>query len=107
MSQNAQAFVVMVTYEIWERDQPTYLELMERVRDNALDMGAISYQLLVDDDQPTRFTELMTFDNWNHYKRVQAKPLGPGMGEVYAKIAEITIGGAGDTDVRYMNLLSG
>jgi hypothetical protein len=107
MSQNPRSFVVMVTYEIWERDHEVYLELMERVRENALDMGAISYQLLVDDDQPTRFTEIMSFDTWNHYKRVQAKDLAPGMSEVYARIADITIGGEADTDVRYLNLLAG
>ncbi len=107
MSQTGKAFVVMVTYEIWERDHEVYIELMERVRENALEMGAVTYQLLVDDDQPTRFTEIMSFDTWNHYKRVQAKPLAPGMAEVYARIAELTIGGEADTDVRYMNLLAG
>ena len=106
MSQNAQAFVVMVTYEIWERDHEAYFALMERVRDNALETGAVSYQLLRDDDLTTRFTEVMTFDTWNHYKRVQAKPLSAGMAEVYAQIAGFTIGGESDTDVRYLNLLS-
>jgi hypothetical protein len=106
MSDTPLAFLVMVTYDVWEKERERFLELIERVKENALDIGAQGYQLLADDDQPCRFTEIMVFDSWSQYRRVQAEAPSRAMQDVYAEIAECTIGGPGESQVRYLNLLA-
>jgi quinol monooxygenase YgiN len=98
-------FVVEINYEIWEKDREAYLEAMAYVRENAMEIGAVGYLLYEDDDQPNRFTEVMTFESWSHYKRVQARPVSAEMDAVYERIAAYTIGAEADTTVRHLRLL--
>jgi len=105
VTKQARAFIVRVTYEIWDKHREEYLEAIGLVREHAIEVGALSYRLLEDDDQPNRFTEELAFDDWSHYKRVQAKALAPEMEEIYASIARWTIGGEAETEVRYLSVI--
>lgn len=105
MSDKPAAFLVMVTYDVWEKERERFLGLVERVKENALAIGANGYQLLADDDQPCRFTEIMYFDSWSHYRRVQGDAPSREMQAVYDEIDECTIGGPGEAQVRHLNLL--
>ena len=98
-------FIVEISYEIWEKDRDAYLEAMGQVRENAMEIGAVGYQLYEDDDEANRLTEVMTFESWSHYKRVQARPVSAAMDDVYERIAACTIGGEADTTVRHLRLL--
>jgi hypothetical protein len=105
MSDKPLAFLVMVTYEVWEKERDRFLALVAQVKENALEVGATGYQLLADDEQPCRFTEVMYFDSWSHYRRVQAESPSREMQAVYEELDQCTIGGPGATEVRTLNLL--
>ncbi len=105
MSDKPLAYLVMVTYDVWEKERDRFLGLAERIKENALAVGATGYQLLADDEQPCRFTEVMYFDSWSHYRRVQAEAPSREMQAVYDELDECVIGGPGETQVRALNLL--
>jgi quinol monooxygenase YgiN len=100
-------YVQQVTYEVWPKHRAEYLAATERVRDWALEIGAVAYYVLEDDDQANRFTEMFLFDSWSHFKRVQGTPLSPTMAELYDALRSFTIGGDEGTTVAYFTIREG
>ena len=102
-----QYYVVVITYEVWDKYREQYLEAMEKVKDNALKLGAVAYYLAEDDDVPNKFTETIVFDSWSHFKLVQQKQLSSEMQRVFDDVASWTIGGIRETEVQYKKVLLG
>jgi len=100
-------YVQQVTYEVWPKNRAEYLAATERVRDWALEIGAVAYYVLEDDVQATRSTEMFLFDSWSHFKRVQGTRLPPAMAEVYDALRSYTIGGDEGTEVRFFTIREG
>ena len=100
-------FAVVVSYEIWEQHRDDYLAAMEKVKLNALNIGAVAYYLMEDDDVPNKFTEVMLFDSWMHYRRAQKKKVSYQMEDIFDQITGWTIGGIREVNVKYKNILLG
>jgi len=92
--------VISTTYRVRPEHRTAYLDAMRRVRENALDLGAIEYRLFEDDVQSGRFTEQLVYDGWMQWERARTTPPASDMAAIFDKMEEWVEGGT--TEVQFM-----
>ncbi len=85
--------VITTSYKVKRDKRERYLELMRRVRENSLDLGAVDQYLLEDDARSNDFTEILVYDSWIQYENARRFPTTRAMEDVFKELEGCIEGG--------------
>jgi len=86
-------FVVQHRYRIKQGMRDEFLSEMAEIRDHADEMGVADWLLLENEEDRHLVTEMMAFDSWAHFQRLQAKAPDADVARLYERIGTRIEGG--------------
>ena len=93
MASKLGGFVVQHQYAVSPNELELLLELLGHVREWLYDLGIANYELWQDSERPGHVNEVIVYDSWSHYMRLNQKTLSPKLKEVYDDLSRLIDGG--------------